>query len=120
METCPFCINKSNDEDSLVNCIKSKYPVSDGHLLVIPSRHVSSIEELNEEEYHLLFTRVKEEIKKVKSDPDVNGVNMGINSGLAAGQTIYHAHVHIIPRRFGDIDNPRGGVRGVIPDKKNY
>jgi ATP adenylyltransferase len=86
-------------------------------MLVIPRRHVARAEELSEEEWADLFALVKVVTAEVAAAPGIEGVNVGLNSGEAAGQTVFHAHVHVIPRRPGDVDDPRGGVRGVIPGK---
>jgi diadenosine tetraphosphate (Ap4A) HIT family hydrolase len=99
---------------------RDKYPVSLGHTLVIPKRKVSDYFELTFKEQSacwFLVNLVKEDLQKTYT-PD--GFNIGINSGTSAGQTIPHAHIHIIPRYKGDMENPRGGVRGVIPNKMNY
>ena len=96
------------------------FPVSKGHVLVIPKRVVAEIFDLNNEEYSSCFNLVKD-VKKIleeKFKPD--GFNIGINNGEKAGQTVFHAHIHVIPRYSGDVDNPRGGVRHVIPGKGDY
>jgi diadenosine tetraphosphate (Ap4A) HIT family hydrolase len=88
--------------------------------LIIPKRIVADIFDLNDEEYKSCFDLVKtvKEIIKNKFNPD--GFNVGVNSGETAGQTIFHAHIHVIPRYKGDVPNPRGGVRNVIPGKADY
>lgn len=99
---------------------RDKYPVSKGHSLVIPKRIVSDYFDLTFKEQSacwFLVNLVKTELQKTHQ-PD--GFNIGINSGEAAGQTVPHCHIHIIPRYKGDMENPRGGVRGVIPDKRSY
>ncbi len=96
------------------------FPVSAGHVLVIPKRQVSNYFDLSIHEQRaiwLLANRCKDIITK-KYQPD--GINVGINVNEAAGQTVMHAHVHLIPRYAGDVENPRGGVRGVVPGKKEY
>lgn len=107
-------------EDEHMVAIWDGFPVSMGHALIVPKRHVESLFELTDEElksaYELIVnTKV---ILDYKYSP--NGYNIGINEGRAAGRTIDHAHIHIIPRYDGDMDDPRGGVRGVIPDKRIY
>ena len=96
------------------------FPVSKGHVLVIPNRQVKEIFELNNDEYKGCFELVKKVkdflVKKFKPD----GFNVGINCGELAGQTVFHAHIHIIPRYKGDVKNPRGGVRNIIPNKTSY
>lgn len=96
------------------------YPVAEGHSLVIPRRHVASLFELSAEEFAdawVLVTRVRNELME-SFHPD--SFNVGVNDGPAAGQTVPHAHIHIIPRHSGDVVDPRGGVRWVIPDKADY
>lgn len=106
----------------LASCFafRDKYPVSEGHTLVIPKRKVSDYFELSFKEQSacwFLVNLVKDELQK-KYNPD--GFNIGINSGISAGQTVPHCHIHIIPRYSGDMKNPRGGVRGVIPNMQKY
>jgi diadenosine tetraphosphate (Ap4A) HIT family hydrolase len=96
------------------------YPISEGHTLVIPIRHFASIYDLSEEEQTNLWAlagRVRHTLVE-KLHPD--GFNIGVNDGTAAGQTIAHAHIHIIPRREGDVPDPRGGIRWIIPEKAPY
>jgi len=121
--SCPFC-NINNDEIVLRNdlCYArfDKYPVNKGHLLLITFRHCSDyFETTHEEKISLLdlIERSKEFISK-KHNPD--GFNIGSNIGEPAGQTVMHFHYHVIPRYIGDVKNPRGGVRGVIPGKMEY
>ncbi len=107
-------------ETSLSFAFLDRFPVSNGHTLVIPKRHVVSIWEMNTEEYADAFNlvgRVKD-ILQERFAPQ--GFNVGVNCGEAAGQTIFHAHIHLIPRYNGDVANPRGGVRNIIPGKGNY
>ena len=122
---CPFCGENVKrrivKEYGTVIAVRDKYPVSEYHTLVLPRRHtpdfftMTSRERNDAEKFVLLL---KDEI--LKNDASVVGFNIGINCGEAAGQTILHAHIHLIPRRQGDTPNPRGGVRGVIPDKMTY
>lgn len=121
---CLFCkivegrIIASNE---LCYAVRDTYPVTEHHTLVIPKRHVSDFFNLHQPEInavHSLLNDLKCEIDAL--DNSVTGYNIGINSGEDAGQTIFHCHVHLIPRRSGDMDNPRGGVRGVIPEKRIY
>ena len=122
--TCIFCeisqdrIVESND---LAYLIRDAYPVTKSHSLVIPFRHVADFFSLTEKEVlacHSLLRLARDEI--MEQDPSVDGFNVGINSGATAGQTIFHCHIHLIPRRKGDVDAPRGGVRHLIPGKGNY
>jgi ATP adenylyltransferase len=97
------------------------YPVSEGHALVIPRRHVADywgLTAAEREACHALLDALKTRI--IKKDPLVTGFNIGLNAGASAGQTVFHCHIHLIPRRDGDVPNPRGGVRHVIPGKGNY
>ena len=127
MEKCPFCeIEKRIDEsriiyqDSTWIAILDNYPVSEGHTLLIPKRHCKSYFDLNfiELESVGVTIGIVKRILDTKYKPD--GYNIGINCGEAAGQTVMHCHIHIIPRYNGDCENPRGGVRGVIPEKQHY
>jgi diadenosine tetraphosphate (Ap4A) HIT family hydrolase len=124
-EKCPFCVRqKTADlilENELCFGIKDGYPVTALHMLVIPKRHVSDFFELYEPERHAcirLLTAAKNQVRG--SDATVVGFNVGINVGDAAGQTVGHCHIHLIPRRKGDVAQPRGGVRNVIPGKGSY
>tara|TARA_B100000315_G_C14384988_1_gene499235 strand:- start:2 stop:379 length:378 start_codon:yes stop_codon:yes gene_type:complete len=124
MSDCIFCsieqarILKEN-KDFFV--IRDQFPVTDLHTLIISKRHVNSYFELSNKELisfnELLFSQQEE---LISLDSDISGFNIGINDGVDAGQTIMHFHAHLIPRRTGDVQNPRGGVRGIIPEKQNY
>ena len=121
---CPFCKAESERDiiasSSLSVAFFDGFPVSPGHALIIPKRHVSSFFDLSKDEQQDLLNltdRVKQIVEE-RYHPD--GYNIGINVGEAAGQSIFHVHMHLIPRYQGDVPNPRGGVRGVIPDKQNY
>ena len=122
---CPFCLENARSrivsEYGSVFAIKDNYPVTKGHHLIIPKSHSKDYFSISENErqdaeklIHILQKKISE------SDSSVTGFNVGANSGESAGQTIFHAHIHLIPRRNGDTPNPRGGVRGVIPDKMSY
>jgi len=107
--------------NSLALAILDKFPVTPLHTLVIPRRHAETFFDLFEPErraINQLLDGLREEI--MMRDRSVGGFNIGANSGESAGQTVGHAHVHLIPRRVGDVENPRGGVRGVIPGKADY
>ena len=91
-----------------------------GHTLVVPRRHVASIFELTEEEWGAVWSMVGVVRRELADEEVPDGFNIGVNDGTAAGQTIAHAHVHVIPRRTGDVEDPRGGVRWVIPAKVRY
>ena len=100
--------------------IYDEFPVSDGHVLIIPKRHVESIFDITREELEDLFDLIRKvrELVDRKYSPD--GYNIGVNEGYAAGKTIDHLHIHLIPRYIGDVENPVGGVRNVIPGKGDY
>ena len=120
---CPFCTlpgSRIIEENEHAVLILDGFPVSPGHSLVIPKRHVGSFFEITDIERAALF-KLLERAKALVSDlhqPD--GFNIGINDGAAAGQTVPHLHIHLIPRYDGDLADPRGGVRWVIPDKADY
>lgn len=120
---CPFCASSLNviAENALAILIEDGFPVTEGHLLAIPRRHVADYFDLHQPERNAI-QRLLElgRMQLQKRHPEVAGFNVGINSGEAAGQTIFHCHVHLVPRRVGDVENPRGGVRGVIPAKRDY
>jgi ATP adenylyltransferase len=121
---CSFCELPADHvvaTNALAHAIRDRYPVTQLHTLIIPKRHTASFFDLFEPERRAisqLLNILKAEI--VKDDPIVDGFNIGVNVGETAGQTVSHVHVHLIPRRQGDVQNPRGGVRGVIPDKRVY
>ena len=121
---CPFC-NVESEREIIASSLLSVafydgFPVSPGHALIIPKRHVSSFFDLSKEERQDLLN-LADSVKRILEEryhPD--GYNIGINVGEAAGQSIFHVHMHLIPRYQGDVPSPRGGVRGVIPTKQNY
>jgi len=96
------------------------FPVNKGHLEVIPKRHIKDWWEANDEERKAIFDLLDEAKKRVDLKYQPDGYNIGMNLGKSAGQSVMHLHVHLIPRYNGDVDNPRGGVRAVIPQKQNY
>lgn len=120
---CPFCCLPSgkawmtNDHGIAYH---DAFPISPGHMLVIPKRHVQSVFELGEIEQQALWSLVAEVRKKLAEEFEPDGFNIGVNDGRAAGQTVLHAHVHVIPRFKGDVADPRGGVRWIIPPKAKY
>ena len=123
-EPCPFCNIEVNKEllasSPLSLAFYDNFPVSPGHCLIVPKRHIASFFDLSEEEKNDLFA-VAEQVKAILDERfHPNGYNLGINVGEAAGQSVFHVHLHLIPRYTGDVPNPRGGVRGVIPAKQNY
>ena len=124
MNNCVFC---NIPEDRIVNeykhfyIIRDLYPVTNLHSLVIPKRHVVSYFECNQNEYDeipIILNTQKTELKL--TDDSITGFNIGMNIGEDAGQTVFHFHIHIIPRRKGDVKNAKGGIRGVIPNKQQY
>ena len=124
MKDCIFCnleASRIEDENKLFLVIKDLYPVTEGHTLIIPKRHVPSFFELTSEEQASFLEMLHAQKQKLASmDETITGFNVGINDGEDAGQTVMHCHIHLIPRRNGDMENPRGGVRGVIPEMQSY
>ena len=124
MKGCIFCNMESSrkiDENDLFYVIRDGFPVTSLHTLIIPKRHVETYFGLTEAEVlsmNIMINKHKELIEK--EDTAVSGFNIGMNCGEDAGQTVFHCHVHLIPRRKGDMDEPKGGVRGVIPNKRTY
>ena len=125
LRNCPFCADRVKgrivEEHGTVIAIRDRYPVTKYHTLVMPRRHTPDFFTMTSQEKRdteALVLLLKNEI--LENDPLVTGFNLGVNCGESAGQTIMHAHMHLIPRRDGDTPNPRGGVRGVIPDKMAY
>ncbi len=121
---CLFCNSKISvlaHENDLAYASYDTYPVSDLHCLIIPKRHVKDYFDLSNEELiacNDLIKIVKDEI--VNKDSTVEAFNIGTNIGKISGQSIMHCHIHLIPRREGDVENPQGGIRGVIPSKQHY
>jgi len=122
-EACVFCSpqRKILESNNLAYCIHDKYPVTELHTLIIPNRHVPTYFDLYQSEINAV-NQLLEAMRQAitKKDGKVTGFNIGINAGVDAGQTIPHCHIHLIPRRSGDLPDPRGGVRGVIPNKRIY
>jgi len=121
---CLFCDVKKTGivyENELAYASYDSYPVSEHHCLIIPKRHIKDYFDLSNDELvacNDLIKIVKKEI--TNKDPLVKGFNLGTNIGIVSGQSILHCHFHLIPRREGDVDNPQGGVRSVIPNKQHY
>ncbi len=121
---CLFCNVKESglaDENKLAYASYDSYPVTNLHCLIIPKRHIKDYFKLTDEE----IIACNELIKKIKKDIEikddtVKGFNIGTNLGKVAGQSVMHCHIHLIPRREGDVENPQGGVRSVIPLKQHY
>ena len=121
---CLFCrVNPKHlvAEDELCYAAKDSFPATELHMLIIPKRHVVNYFDLNSSEVFAMHEMLVEMRKTIEmKDDSVTGFNIGVNAGKDAGQSIFHVHVHLIPRRNGDVENPRGGVRGVIPHKQKY
>ena len=121
---CIFCelgAGRIIAENELCVAIKDAFPVTEHHTLVIPKRHIADYFDLNQPERNAIEAMLHEQRQSIlEQDNKVTGFNVGINAGASAGQTVFHVHVHLIPRRDGDVVNPRGGVRGVIPSKQGY
>lgn len=118
---CIFCeIDKYVFENELAYAIYDKFPVGDGHMLFIPKRHVSNFFDITPEERAAIFELVNKgkQLLDEKYAPD--GYNIGVNVGESAGQSVMHVHMHLIPRYKGDVDDPKGGIRGAIPSKMRY
>jgi diadenosine tetraphosphate (Ap4A) HIT family hydrolase len=126
-ESCLFCDIQAKDkkriiaENNLAYAIRDGFPVTAGHTLFIPKRHTldyfglvpAEVSAIND-----LLAKQKNSLQE--ADPTIDGFNIGMNCGETAGQTIFHCHVHLIPRRKGDVENPRGGVRHIIAEKGYY
>jgi ATP adenylyltransferase len=126
-ESCLFCDLQKTDnkriiaENSLAYAIRDGFPVTAGHTLIIPKRHAYDYFDLIQSEVHAINQLLRNAKSKLQaSDSTITGFNIGMNCGDSAGQTIFHCHVHLIPRRWGDVEKPRGGVRHIIPGKGFY
>ena len=121
---CIFCdisAGRIESENELCYSIKDAFPVTELHTLIIPKRHASDYFDLYQPERNAIDQMVQQQRKVILDlDSSVTGFNVGMNVGQSAGQTVFHVHVHLIPRRDGDVAEPRGGVRGVIPSKQRY
>jgi ATP adenylyltransferase len=121
---CLFCEMNSERivaQNELAFAIPDGYPVTPLHTLIIPRRHVSTFFELGQAEINACTFLIKDQKNRIETeDHSVHGFNIGMNNGVSAGQTINHCHIHLIPRRTGDVDDPRGGVRHIIPGKGYY
>jgi diadenosine tetraphosphate (Ap4A) HIT family hydrolase len=120
---CPFCSlpqSRILHDGSWTLTFRDAFPVSLGHTLIVPKRHVQSFFELEEHEVNELMIFLKKEKDSLVKELHPDGFNIGVNDGAAAGQTVPHLHVHLIPRYLGDCGDPRGGVRWIFPDKAKY
>lgn len=124
LKDCIFCNLESsriNNESNFFVSIEDLYPVTKSHTLIISKRHVESYFELSDLEKKDLITFLDSQRRiLLDTDNSISGFNIGVNDGMDAGQTIMHFHLHLIPRRKGDMKDPAGGVRGVIPVKQKY
>jgi diadenosine tetraphosphate (Ap4A) HIT family hydrolase len=123
-EYCVFCTLKTDRilfESELAYAFYDLYPVTEGHILIIPKRHCSDYFELSQPEINAI-SQLAQKCKSMltQKDETIEGFNIGFNAGLVAGQTVNHSHMHLIPRRTGDVENPTGGIRNVIPGKGDY
>ena len=120
---CPFCEIEPRRivaANSLAVAIRDNYPVSEGHTLVVPREHKASLFELSAETQAAIWQLVGALRHELNLELSAPGFNIGLNDGASAGQTVMHAHVHVIPRYKDDVPDPRGGIRWVIPDKAKY
>ena len=119
---CLFCTDPRGVSlnHELAFSARDTYAVSPGHTLVIPRRHVASFFDLTPEEINACMSLITEERKLLDKEFNPDGYNIGVNIGPTAGQSIFHVHIHVIPRYKGDVENPQGGVRHVIPRKGHY
>ena len=123
-QDCVFCnlpAERIIQEESECFVIRDAFPVTHLHTLIIPKRHVADYFNLSASERERIEGLLQEQRKVILDlDPTISGFNIGVNVGRDAGQTVFHVHIHLIPRRHGDVSEPRGGVRGVIPEKQQY
>ena len=123
MTTCPFCTiapEKIVAQNAHTFTVRDTLPVSPGHTLIVPKRHIAGIFEAEPDEVAALWEALQKARMQLLNEYSPDGFNIGINDGLAAGQTILHLHIHIIPRYKGDMPDPRGGIRWIFPDKAVY
>jgi diadenosine tetraphosphate (Ap4A) HIT family hydrolase len=120
---CPFCPIKDREilaEHLLAAAITDSFPLTQGHTLIVPRRHVASFFELTTNERLAMLGLLDQAKATLDTKYSPSGFNIGVNDGTAAGQTIMHVHIHLIPRYQGDADDPRGGVRWIFPRKAEY
>jgi diadenosine tetraphosphate (Ap4A) HIT family hydrolase len=124
MKDCVFCEqfdkNRIVYEDDTWIAVYDSYPVSKGHTLLIPKRHCETFFDLNDVETGSLFATINIVKSVLEANFKPSGFNIGANCGKSAGQTVMHCHIHLIPRYDGDVEDPRGGVRGCVPSKMKY
>ena len=122
-DKCAFCTlpqGRIRHANALAVAIDDAYPISLGHSLIIPRRHIASLFETTEDEREALWELLHAVRAKLSASSNPDGFNVGVNDGVAAGQTVMHLHVHLVPRYTGDKPDPRGGVRWIFPDKADY
>lgn len=117
---CELAKDRIIDECNLTTTFRDGFPISTGHTLIIPKRHVATFFDLTQEEQAAVNKAIQKSKKNLDNEFSPDGYNIGMNNGEAAGQTVFHLHVHLIPRYSGDVENPKGGVRWVIADKADY
>ena len=121
---CPFCARLDGREAMASSACSvaffDAYPLNPGHALVVPRRHVADLFDLDQDELADVWRLVGDVKARLARDLSPEGFNVGVNVGSAAGQTVGHAHVHVIPRHLGDVPDPRGGIRWVIPARAAY
>jgi len=120
---CPFCTLDPSTiirENPHAQAFADRFPISCGHTLIIPRRHVASFFDLSPEEQKAMLDLLAEMRNLLLAERNPDGFNIGINDGAAAGQTVMHLHIHLIPRHFGDTPDPRGGIRWIFPDRAAY
>ena len=123
MKNCPFCSIDERRiilENKTVMAIRDGFPVSPGHALIIPKRHIASFFETNKDEREAIVEALEQSKRILDKEFSPDGYNIGINDGIMAGQTVMHLHLHLIPRYKGDSRDPRGGVRWIFPEKARY
>ena len=122
ISSCIFCnlVRPILAESILSVAFLDGFPVSIGHALIVPRRHVVTIWDVTPEEYTDAFNLVRDVKDVLQKQFEPQGFNVGVNCGETAGQSVWHAHIHVIPRYTGDVPSPRGGVRNIIPGKGNY
>ena len=122
-KSCPFCVPEPSRlliSEGLVLALRDGYPVSRGHSLIVPRRHVGSFGEARLDEQSAMLAMLQRVRAMLDAELRPDGYNIGINDGAAAGQTVMHVHMHVIPRYRGDRPDPRGGIRWIIPEKADY
>jgi diadenosine tetraphosphate (Ap4A) HIT family hydrolase len=121
---CIFCSLEKNrviKSNELALAFRDNFPVTELHTLIVPRRHAKDYFELTQEEVVACNNLINQlRLDLMEEDSSIEGFNIGMNAGEVAGQTVFHCHIHLIPRRKGDVENPRGGVRHVIPNKGFY